>query len=185
LTKTSFLSSLLTKLANQPAVGLVPRESAAVAVIFRDTKSGEEVLLIKRADKAGDPWSGQMAFPGGRVSEEDTSFKETAEREALEEVGIDLATKGEFVGYLPELRPHLRDVIVVPCVFKLGSQAAVSMNSEVAAFDWVPLGELAKPKARSTFRMRRGGGEVSFPSLVWKGRVIWGMTERALTSLIG
>ena len=47
---------------------------AAVAVILREvSRLAAEVLFIKRAEKAGDPWSGHMAFPGGHRDAEDRS----------------------------------------------------------------------------------------------------------------
>src|SRR5258706_15931093 len=44
-----------------------PSSRAAVALILRDGPQGIEVLFIRRAEHPQDPWSGQMAFPGGRA----------------------------------------------------------------------------------------------------------------------
>ena len=63
---------------------------AAVAMILRDRPGGPEVLFIERARREGDPWSGHMAFPGGRVDPTDDGVRAAAERETLEEVGIPL-----------------------------------------------------------------------------------------------
>jgi 8-oxo-dGTP pyrophosphatase MutT (NUDIX family) len=80
----SFLDSLSPRLTDVETVRLVPKESASVAVIFRELDGGDEaVLLIKRADRKEDPWSGQTAFPGGRVSDDDESFEVTARREEI------------------------------------------------------------------------------------------------------
>src|ERR1700686_1895287 len=80
---------------------------AAVALIFRLGKADVlELLFIKRAEYAGDPWSGQIAFPGGRAEAGDTSLAETAIRETHEETGIDLAREGFMIGALDDLRPR-------------------------------------------------------------------------------
>src|SRR5204863_9652046 len=64
---------------------------AAVALIFRAGRDGSpELLFIKRAEYPGDPWSGQIAFPGGREESGDASLQQTAIRETRGETGIDL-----------------------------------------------------------------------------------------------
>jgi len=184
LVKGSFLDSLAPRLTWEQPAPLVPRESAGVAAIFRDLGHGEEVLLITRAERKGDPWSGQVAFPGGMVSAADASFEETARRETLEEIGIDLALDAAFLGYMGERRARMRDVVVVPSVFRVAAAPRLTLNSEVASYEWVPLESLASRKARSTYLLRRENAEIPFPSLVHGGLVIWGLTERILSSVI-
>jgi len=185
LTKSSFLDSLSPKLTREEPAPLVPRESAGVAVIFRSLGRGEEILLIRRAEREGDPWSGQVAFPGGMVSAEDGSFEETARRETAEEVGIDLSSNAAaFLGYMRELKARMREVVVVPCVFKLAADSAVTPNKEVASYKWVPLESLVRKEARSKYLLRRRGAELEFPSLVHGDLVVWGLTERILSAII-
>ena len=70
-------------------------------------KGDPEVLFIRRASRHGDRWTGHVAFPGGKRDPEDVSDRAAAERETLEEVGLDLATtvtRGAacYVGGLPQ-----------------------------------------------------------------------------------
>jgi 8-oxo-dGTP pyrophosphatase MutT (NUDIX family) len=186
LTSGSFFDSLSPKLTEVETARLVPRESASVAVIFKDLDGGEEaVLLIRRAEREADPWSGQVAFPGGMVSAADGSFEETARRETSEEVGIDLSSKATFLGYMRELKARMRDVVVVPSVFKMAGYSKVTLNKEVASYEWVPLRSLSRREARSSYLLRRRGAEVAFPSLVHGNLVIWGLTERILSVIVG
>jgi 8-oxo-dGTP pyrophosphatase MutT (NUDIX family) len=185
LTNPSFLESLSRRLTRGEPARLVPKASAGVAVIFRGAGGREEVLLIRRAEREGDPWSGQVAFPGGMVSAADGSFEETARRETSEEVGIELSSdSSEFLGYMGDFRARTREVVVVPAVFKLSVSTPVTLNKEAASYAWVPLATLAKKEARSTYLLRRNGAEVAFPSLVHDGLVIWGLTERILSAII-
>jgi len=185
LTRENFLDSLSPNLTHQDPVRLPPGRSAGVAVIFRSSHDDEEeVLLIRRAEREGDPWSGQVAFPGGMVSAADRSFEETARREAAEEVGVDLS-KGAavFLGYMREFKARTREVVVVPSVFKLIAASAVTPNEEVASCEWVSLRELATKEARSTYFHSKSGTAIPFPSLVHRGLVIWGLTERILSAI--
>ena len=73
--------------AHRPVARAAPAR-AAVAMVLRPAAGGaSEVLLIERAEKPGDPWSGHMAFPGGRLDPSDPDPRFTAERETFEEVG--------------------------------------------------------------------------------------------------
>jgi 8-oxo-dGTP pyrophosphatase MutT (NUDIX family) len=186
LTKKGFLDSFSRRLSKQPSFRLVPKESAGVAVIFHCVGGEEEVLVIKRAERKGDPWSGQVAFPGGMVSANDGSFEETARRETAEEVGIDLSQgAAAFFGYMREFKARMREVVVIPSVFKLAAPAQVTLNREAASYEWVPLRILAREDARSTHLLRRHGVEVAFPALVYRGLVIWGLTERIISAILG
>jgi len=185
LTSSSFLDSLTRRLTVEEPTRLVPRASAGVAVIFHGPGDREGVLLIRRAEREGDPWSGQVAFPGGMVSAADGSFEETARRETSEEVGVDLSSDAAaFLGYMGDFKARMREVVVVPSVFKLAARTTVTLNKEVASYAWVPVRSLAKAEARSTYLLRRNGAEVAFPSLVHEGWVIWGLTERILSAII-
>jgi 8-oxo-dGTP pyrophosphatase MutT (NUDIX family) len=78
--------------------------AAAVAVILHDGDDGLETLFIHRAVRAGDTWSGQIAFPGGRREPGDGDLLVTAIRETHEEIGVAL-TAAERLGVLDDLSP--------------------------------------------------------------------------------
>src|ERR1700674_2732148 len=125
-------------LRQEEPIERVQRETAAVAVVLRPGPSGEEVLLIKRAEREGDPWSGDVAFPGGRVEPGDKSFREAAAREAFEEVGADLSANARFVGYMDGFQARRKGIWVVPSVFLVTGVVSVSGNSEVSSHMWIP-----------------------------------------------
>ena len=183
-----FLDSLSPKLTAEATARLVPRKSASVAVIFRDAQDDEEVLLIRRAEREGDPWSGQVAFPGGMVGPADKTFEDTAKREAAEEVGVDLSNRAAvFRGYMRDFRARTKEVVVVPSVFKLVASSSSQLTpnqEEVASCEWASLGELAGEEARSSYLIPKGGGQIPFPCIVHRGLVIWGMTEKILSVII-
>jgi 8-oxo-dGTP pyrophosphatase MutT (NUDIX family) len=177
----SALSALLTR--DEP-IERVPAETAAVAVIIGVTDLAAELLLIRRSERRGDPWSGHVALPGGRVEEGDGSFRETAVRETREEVDIDLERSARFVGYTKPYQARMRGIWVVPCVFLLSSVPVVTPNQEVASYAWMPLDEILAPESRTTYRLNREGRVRVLPAFNLRGYLVWGLTERILSSLV-
>ncbi len=163
----------------------VGTDEAAVAVILVDAGTASpDLLLIKRAKRDGDPWSGQMAFPGGRRDSDDMNLVDTACRETLEETGIALNSRC-VVGELDDIRPlgpGLPRVIVRPFVFFLDSMPNVVTNIEVDLVLWVKLSDL--PGLADTSTVRANGISISVPAYIIGPQVVWGLTERILKSFI-
>ena len=165
--------------------------SAAVAAILRETGSGLELLFIERARCPGDPWSGDLAFPGGRLEEGDADLRATAERETLEEIGLDLAA-AESIGRLSDLTTAHQQMVIAAFVYYLGGrepdgESALQLSSEVADAFWFPLMALLEPgrQASQTFETR--GMSAIYPTidLLGTGRpVLWGVTHRLVSRLL-
>ena len=79
---------------------------SAVAMILREQRGDSEILMIKRAEHEGDPWSGHMAFPGGRMEPGDRHGLDVARRETEEEVGLALADDEPCIGRLSDIMAH-------------------------------------------------------------------------------
>jgi 8-oxo-dGTP pyrophosphatase MutT (NUDIX family) len=161
---------------------------AVVAVVLRDDPAqGPCVLLMRRALRSGDPWSGHMSFPGGRLSSDDTSGFHAAIREALEETGLRLR-EDEYLGRLSDVvtRRHERPVpmLVSPYVFRLEREPVWALNHEAVETLWVPLSFLADVGNRSELRWRVGLLNLRLPSYVYEGRTIWGLTLLMLKELV-
>ncbi|MFZ5482053.1 MAG: NUDIX hydrolase [Myxococcota bacterium] len=158
---------------------------AAVAIV---AGPDEHLLFIRRADREGDPWSGHMAFPGGRVDPADASVRAAAERETMEEVGLDLRDAA-FVGALTPLRSPLRtptvDFAVFPFVWRVAAWPAFAPSDEVAAIHTFALARIRAGEGRGTFRYRGYGFDTDLPCLDLDGQRIWGMTLRMLDDLLG
>ncbi|ORX49092.1 hypothetical protein DM01DRAFT_1108567 [Hesseltinella vesiculosa] len=106
----------------QDTLSLEPADtSMALLQQWQDIPGHLEMLYIQRAKRPGDVWSGQVAFPGGKSEPQDTTDVETAAREVLEEIGLDLNDKQQFL-YLGKLDDHQiltakQQMVVVPFVF--------------------------------------------------------------------
>jgi 8-oxo-dGTP pyrophosphatase MutT (NUDIX family) len=156
---------------------------AAVSVILRDVDT-PSVLLIRRAERPGDPWSGHIAFPGGKAQPEDRSVKDTAVRETVEEVGFDLSRTAEFLGYGALATTHTGSMDVVPLVFALKEVVEVKPNEEVSSYRWVEMKELLAAEAQSTYQREFGGEIVGVPAYTVGDYIVWGLTHRILGSLL-
>jgi len=161
---------------------------AAVAIIVRvNERGGLDVLLIKRADRAGDPWSGHAALPGGRRDPDDRSLEDTALREVWEEVGIDVRRDGQVLGTLDDLTPRnptLPPMAVRPFVATV-ADVPLAPNHEVASAAWIPLDVLRAPAASRDSVVLVQGERWTVPSFVVADYLVWGMTARILRQFLG
>lgn len=160
---------------------------ASVAIIIRAGATDPEFFFIQRATYEGDPWSGQIAFPGGREEALDATREETAVRETFEETGIDLRAQGMLLGVLDDLHPRtvrLPAVVVRPFVFLLPEPPAPVLSPEVADSFWVPLPVLLDRSVWRDTTVVAGGMEMSRFAFHHEGFVIWGMTERILSEVL-
>lgn len=160
--------------------------AAVVAVLRKREPVGLELLLIKRAEQDGDPWSGHVALPGGREEAGDVSLEATAVRETREEIGLDLERDGRILGALDELSPRTMPVPITvrPYVAVVHRDVPLVLSDEVAAAFWVPVTALAAPGARKDSVVTVRGVERVVPSFRHEEYVVWGMTERILRELL-
>ena len=157
---------------------------AAVAAIL--APDPEAILLIRRAERAGDPWSGHMALPGGRREPGDPDLLATVVRETAEELGVGLSgirPAGILEDVVPRT-PVLPPVAVRPFVFVLPNRPSLTPNHEIASAQWVSLDDLLSPGAYHPVRLTIAEQSREFPAYHIENALIWGMTERILTSLL-
>ncbi len=185
------IAERLSRHAPRPRDGAEPDRFASVAIILREViGAGPEVLVIRRSEHPTDPWSGHMALPGGRKDPRDASTRHAAEREVMEEVGLDLAATGHLLGRLDDVAAVARGqrlgLTIAPFVYAIAADRAVALtlNHEVQEALWVPFSDLAGPDHRSTRTYPMGGGQVELPCWRWNDRVIWGLTYNMLSTLI-
>lgn len=191
------LDELITKLAASSSFGpgadhglATEGPAAAVAAILREGADGPELFFIRRAERADDPWSGHVAFPGGRRDPEDASLLATAIRETREEVGIEL-TPDQLLARLPDVPAFTRtkrgNLVVTPFVFAVSDpDVKVTPNHEVDTTLWVPISMLADEDKRSMFKLDFEGKQYDLPCIhLDPGQYrLWGMTFRMLETLL-
>ncbi len=164
------------------------READAAVAIVRARGPQECVLLIRRAEREGDPWSGHWSFPGGRRDPEDPGLLHTALRELAEECGV-LLRRQDLEAALPLAVARRRTppfLLVAPFVFAVDAPLpAVLDPREAAAAVWVPLDALRDP---ARHRLRPVDGlprQMLFPAFDLDGCPLWGFTYRLISDWLG
>lgn len=159
---------------------------AGVLLMLRPTET-LELLMIQRAEKEGDPWSGHMALPGGRQEPGDATLLATALRETREEVGV-VVPESRVLGGLDELRPARKrrfHITILPFVAAVPVETCpIPDPSEVDTAVWVPLSHLASDEAVDHVLIELEGESFSLPALTYQEYVIWGLTHRILTGFM-
>ena len=161
-----------------------PRKCAAVAVLVHDEPPSPRVLLMKRVERVGDPWSGHISLPGGRHDPSDADLLATAIRETHEELGIDLAG-ARLLGNLPVLQPYSSGpsgMQVTPFVFVTNAAVEPQPGPEAEAAFWLPIEIAASGAFDDTYTYP--GTDRTFPSWKFESYTIWGLTWRILGDLL-
>jgi 8-oxo-dGTP pyrophosphatase MutT (NUDIX family) len=163
---------------------------AGVAAILRQGKTDVELLFIRRADYDDDPWSGHLAFPGGRIDPGDDDARAAAERETEEEVGLDLAgTNGaRYLGRLSDVWGHAESICVSAYVYRVEGDPVLRPNHEVREVFWSPLARLNDPSRQATREFRYLDVARPLPTIRLledeAAPVLWGITYKIVDDLM-
>ena len=164
------------------------KRSSVAAVLDLASSDGPRVLLMRRVERSGDPWSGHVSLPGGRREPEDATLLETAVRETREEVGVDLAAASRALGRLDPLpavgRGRRLAMDITPYVFVLEREVAPGLSDEAAEVFWLPLAPAAAGALDAEHAFDRHGVVHRVPCWRFEERTVWGLTYHVLSGLL-
>ena len=186
---TQQLHSRLQGFVKQDA-GFEPRSGrAAVAIMVREGQEATELLMIRRATREGDPWSGHMGFPGGRRDPGDHSNFFCALRETEEELGVDLSRWGAPLGELSDVNTGWRkdrpEMLVTPFIFSVSELPELTPNDEVDDVVWVPLHFLMDKGNREPLEWEWKGQKMETDSYLYDCYRIWGLSLMMIDEMMG
>jgi len=178
------LARLARRLASRQAVLAAESDRTWAAVALIIAPDPDSLLLIRRAERPGDPWSGHMGLPGGRRDPTDPDLIATAVRETFEEIGLSLAG-AHRLGALDDVVPRSASVppiAVRPFVFAIPERLPLVIGPEVTSVHWLPLSQLQLPESHGPTEVEVRGESLVVPAFLVGDLVVWGMTERILSS---
>jgi 8-oxo-dGTP pyrophosphatase MutT (NUDIX family) len=155
---------------------------AAVLVPLYEARDGElrVVLTKRRADLRRH--AGEISFPGGRRDLEDATLRDTALREAEEEIGLE-RTGVKVVGALERTSTFVTNYAIHPFVGLLqGERLWQASELEVDAVLEPTLEELRAGRTRT--QLERRGIAFETDAYVFDGQLVWGATARILEELL-
>ncbi|MDA8431074.1 MAG: CoA pyrophosphatase [Geobacteraceae bacterium] len=162
------------------------RTRAAVAMILRELPGDLEILFIERASDEHDPWSGHLAFPGGKV-ELGEQARQAAERETQEEIGIDLGAE-RYLGRMSDIIGANLPVRVSCFAYGVVTSSVQPIVSrEVRDVFWVKLSDILMPERHQTAMVGFSGATMKVPAIVMPQPdkpVLWGLTYRLLMQFL-
>lgn len=143
----------------------------------------ESVLLIRRANRKDDPWSGQWSFPGGRRDPQDQDLLDTALRELDEECSVQLRREQCLrpLDVMYAGRTSGRLIAVAPYLFEIHAPMATQVDArEAASAHWLPLSVLRDLSRHQLHAVPGMPPDVRMPGVALDGVPLWGFTYRVL-----
>ena len=161
---------------------------AAVALVLRERESSLDLLLMRRIERPGDRWSGQISLPGGHEEETDAGLVQTAIRETREEVGLDLEVDARVLGRMQRLQAKARGrkvaMGITPFVFGYHGEDEPVPGEEADEAFWFPLDRAQRGELTATHTYEHEGLSYRLPAWNFEGRVIWGMTHEMVSTFL-
>lgn len=154
---------------------------AAVLIALQETATGPQVILTQRASSLKHH-AGQIAFPGGKRDEGDTSIEQTALREADEEIGLN-PENVQILGCLPTHETVTGFTVTPVLALVRAAFDPTPDHNEVAEVFTAPLSHVTDIAQFSVQSRRWRGQRRYYYTVPFGPYYIWGATARILRAL--
>ena len=171
------------RVLDRPVPSPEAERHAAVAAVLTPSL---HLLFMRRTEREGDPWSGHVSFPGGRMDPGDETPLHAAIRETEEEIGLQL-DRAHLLGLLEPVAPvsGLLSMAIHPFVFALDREPeGLRPNYEVASLHRLSLHDLLADVGRGPMQHSWRGMDVTLPRVDFDGQRLWGLTLRIVDDLL-
>ncbi len=165
---------------DEVAPDAAPRMAAVLCPVV-EREDGLWVWMVRRGEHLR-RHAGQIAFPGGKVEEEDASPLAGALRETQEEIGLDpggVEVAGALAPYLT-----VTGFLIIPFVgFVAPDFRPEPDGDEIAEAFQAPLDLLLDPEKIRRLQREYAGRQRFYYAIAYNDRNIWGATAGMLKSL--
>lgn len=159
------------------------KQAGVLALFYPDLSNETHFVLILRKTYKG-VHSAQVAFPGGKLEEDDHSLEDAALRETFEEVGvpiedIEVARKLSHV-YIPPSNFYVQPYLGIT----RDRPDFVQQEEEVESIIEVSLSDFLSDTALVTKTVNTSYSiEVEVPAFNLNGHIVWGATAMMLSEI--
>ena len=153
-----------------PIVGL---PQAAVLILLHETSEDLNLIYCLRSNNLP-THAGEVAFPGGKREEIDETLRETALREAQEEVNLELKDV-EVLGEISSVQSRF-GLSVTPYIGILKNNSLIADGKEIAEVFSVPLNFIKNNMQKEQKSENWDNKKVFFPFFEFENKMVWGLT---------
>lgn len=153
-----------------PIVGL---PQAAVLILLHETSEDLNLIYCLRSNNLP-THAGEVAFPGGKREEKDETLRETALREAQEEVNLELKDV-EVLGEISSVQSRF-GLSVTPYIGILKNNSLIADGKEIAEVFSVPLNFIKNNMQKEQKSENWDNKKVFFPFFEFENKMVWGLT---------
>ena len=153
-----------------PIVGL---PQAAVLILLHETSEDLNLIYCLRSNNLP-THAGEVAFPGGKREEKDETLRNTALREAQEEVNLELKDV-EVLGEISSVQSRF-GLSVTPYIGILKNNSLIADGKEIAEVFSVPLNFIKNNMQKEQKSENWDNKKVFFPFFEFENKMVWGLT---------
>lgn len=159
------------------------RQAAVLIPIFKHNDE-YKILFTKRTNRVEDH-KGQISFPGGSVDVGDASYRETALREAKEEVGL-FKEDVKILGRTDDSLTVASNFVIHPYVGFIPYPYPFEINyKEVKRLIEVPFQVFVEEYTKQKTRVVEHEGSLyEGPAYIYQGDIIWGASARIMENFL-
>ena len=149
--------------------------NAAVGLILIQVQQDFKILFVKRVERLSDPWSGQIAFPGGKKETKDSNLKDTVIRETFEETNIKL-DEDNLIGVLEAIDSgHFSNIKILSFISLLKGPQIIKLNKkELDNYFWYSYKKILNNRSLVEINSKKE------PAYILGDAIVWGITYKIL-----
>lgn len=139
-----------------------------------------KILMIEKSKHLNNH-AGEIAFPGGKWTEDDIDLLDTALRETEEEIGLTIS-RDDVIAQLENIKTLNSGYTITPFVCIINKIPQLKTNSEVESILHIPMIPLLQTLDDDTDPNHKSIQEMY--TFTYNNKIVWGASARILKQLV-